>query len=705
MMNRESLLRILRIEKQKDLTVLTQAVPRSLNRAIDSFFEQTGWCGTFIVGGPQPQKGGALACYVFHRGQTFEFRNKWPRTDERYQENVIESYKHFLQLAYSPEHRKTFALKRNEDSNLNLGGEVTIIDDNGIGKGNDQPSVDCEAAQDQVSANEPAKRSTRKKRARLANLNEDSTDEDGIKMSGSEDDEDKEEANEEAVDIPPCPIRQTPEEKKREANIRRNKALFRLQSVYENEPDKLAKIDQAFYSFEVDVDDMDVANTILARAGLPSMDALAPDPLAELDAIRKLMEEEAATHKTKKLDPPARPKNPPRKVHFSDPLETGPASSRASYISTTGETPDEPASEIVTAITDPSPTAVDCRANSSETPVDLSCSIVDGGPDTPGQTILDPVPILVDTSPIGLSVAQHNNHESHSALPALVDSQEVEKNGTCDSVTQDVVKQKAGSGKGARGRCRKKRCTSDPDIADKENMTNSLLCSMTSSEDLLVVETPAPQNHELGGMQPAVKPDCPEWVDRVVHELRMIWSSTKWKALLEAWKAFELSGHGDQERALPLSKAPVEIHSALQLIEAPVEDFEFPYVHSGPSFSAIWWNWWLSCQSKWRIAENVKSGGPPKLKTDISKINTLQDLCYGGKKGLMLVVLSLALWIHAVEHSQQSSKSLAAAMADVSWVLKTLEASEHNSFTEMDIGKKRSAEVSTTRARKKSRSS
>lgn len=107
----------------------------------------------------------------------------------------------------------------------------------------------------------------------------------------------------------------------RDANIRRNKAMFQLRSIYTDQPEALDKIDQVFYGFEVDIDDMDVANTILARAGLPSLDASAPDPLAEMNAIKKAMEAQACNQAVRPLDLPPRTKNPTRKARFSNPKE------------------------------------------------------------------------------------------------------------------------------------------------------------------------------------------------------------------------------------------------------------------------------------------------------------------------------------------------------------------------------------------------
>lgn len=111
----------------------------------------------------------------------------------------------------------------------------------------------------------------------------------------------------------------------RDANIRRNNAMFRLRSIYNEQPEALDKIDQAFYGFEVDIEDMDIANTILARAGLPSLDASSPDPLAELNAIKKAMEADVPKNTPESLNVPPRPKNPIRRVRFSDPLEASPS--------------------------------------------------------------------------------------------------------------------------------------------------------------------------------------------------------------------------------------------------------------------------------------------------------------------------------------------------------------------------------------------
>lgn len=43
------------------------------------------------------------------------------------------------------------------------------------------------------------------------------------------------------------------------------------------------------------------------------------------------------------------------------------------------------------------------------------------------------------------------------------------------------------------------------------------------------------------------------WVDSVVEALRPIWTSSKWRNLLEAWKVFETGGHADQVRWVHLT--------------------------------------------------------------------------------------------------------------------------------------------------------
>lgn len=155
-----------------------------------------------------------------------------------------------------------------------------------------------------------------------------------------------------------------------------------------------------------------------------------------------------------------------------------------------------------------------------------------------------------------------------------------------------------------------------------------------------------------------------------------------------------------QVRPLPLTNAPVEVRSIIRTFETSFQDFDLPTVTSAATFSPVWWKWWLSFQPVWRLNPEAKAGTPPKLKTAISAGDSLKELCYGGKMGLTTVVFGLALWANAVEHSQPSNKSLAAAVTDVSWVLKTLVGDEHSSTTAINPGK-RPSEVVSLRAKKK----
>ncbi|KAL5492984.1 hypothetical protein ACEPAI_4432 [Sanghuangporus weigelae] len=680
-------------EKLSQIDTCIEAVPCSLRRALDSFHKQTGWCGSFIVGGPQPRKGGELACYVFHKGETHEFHNEWPQTDDLYKSNIVESYKHFLQLAFPAERRETFVLKSDEAPNSNSCEQVTVFEENNIEA--DTLSASRDSDQAVHPTNESIKKSARKRKKKFSELDEESSDNDDIEISASDCDMDKDEGNE-TMDIVPRPVRQTPEERKRDANIRGINTMFRLRSIYEIEPEKLEKIDKAFFGLEVDVDDMDVANTILARAGLPSMDASAPDPLAELSTFENTMEEQVTKKKASKdLDLPPRPKNPLRK----------------SFIDETDDGLNNPLPEHIVSV----PTSLDT--------VVLPCST----PQVDSPTAIAPIPAV--EPPSSPSIVHHtsqiNNITRGTGTSAASDLQE-DVQISCVS----KAKQTAGSVKRNRGHPRKQAGNSS---IEKENLSrwleqakSSMILSRTrrgastmqsnvlSHSTVLGEDAPnskplTSKGHELQCIEAATTPsepsDTPTWIDGIVQELRSIWPSAKWKALLKSWKLFEVGGHGDKGREFPLSKAPIEVRTVLQIVEGLPENFDLPYVHSGLAFSAIWWNWWVSCQPKWRIAAQPKTGSPAKLKMDISRENNLDGLRCGGKKGLLVVILGLALWVHAVEHSQQSTKSLATAITDVSWVLKALASGKHDLRTGTHSEKKRPAEIPKAPSRKKSRSS
>lgn len=156
-----------------------------------------------------------------------------------------------------------------------------------------------------------------------------------------------------------------------------------------------------------------------------------------------------------------------------------------------------------------------------------------------------------------------------------------------------------------------------------------------------------------------------------------------------------------QAQGFPLTNAPIEVRSVVRMFETTLQDFDLPDVTSASLFSSVWWNWWLSCQPNWRLDPEAKPGTLPKLKTDVTPANSLKGLCYGGKKGVTTVVFGLALWANAREHTQQSNKSLTAAVADVSWVLKTLAGDAHSLSPTMESVKKRTSEVTSSRMKKK----
>ena len=76
--------------------------------------------------------------------------------------------------------------------------------------------------------------------------------------------------------------RRTDAEKERDANVRYISARFFLEEKYSNNPEELDKIQDVLQSFKPDVDDYDIANTILAKAGISGSVDSTTDPLAEL---------------------------------------------------------------------------------------------------------------------------------------------------------------------------------------------------------------------------------------------------------------------------------------------------------------------------------------------------------------------------------------------------------------------------------------
>lgn len=141
----------------------------------------------------------ALTFLSFHKGETLEYHNEWPGTDETFKENVIESYKHFLQLTYrtfslciqgihslslslAPERCKTFALSTLGDDNCKPGADVTVMND----ADDEATSAQQVVEQGQDTANEPSKKSTRKTKTRITDIDDESSDESDIVLTDSE---------------------------------------------------------------------------------------------------------------------------------------------------------------------------------------------------------------------------------------------------------------------------------------------------------------------------------------------------------------------------------------------------------------------------------------------------------------------------------------------------------------------------------------
>lgn len=156
-----------------------------------------------------------------------------------------------------------------------------------------------------------------------------------------------------------------------------------------------------------------------------------------------------------------------------------------------------------------------------------------------------------------------------------------------------------------------------------------------------------------------------------------------------------------QGRKILFTDAPSEVNATIRIIQGTSDDVDLPIISSAAAFSPAWWHWWLSCQPAWRIDGNARPGAVPKLNRNVSPTRNLSQLCCGGSEGLMAVVLGLAIWANATEHSQQSNKALSSAVADVLWVLKSLIGGDSHSLSTSTSTKKATFENGGEPAKKK----
>ncbi|KAH8103652.1 hypothetical protein DFH11DRAFT_1734787 [Phellopilus nigrolimitatus] len=104
---------------QKAINVL----PESIECVHYNIEDQTNWYATTIFGGPNPRRGGQLSLFIAHRGKTHELGHEWPATDAKFNDNVIGSYKRFLEAAFPPEVAEKFALKEGNQGNQGEGNQ------------------------------------------------------------------------------------------------------------------------------------------------------------------------------------------------------------------------------------------------------------------------------------------------------------------------------------------------------------------------------------------------------------------------------------------------------------------------------------------------------------------------------------------------------------------------------------------------------
>ena len=89
-----------------------------------------------------------------------------------------------------------------------------------------------------------------------------------------------------------------------------------------------------------------------------------------------------------------------------------------------------------------------------------------------------------------------------------------------------------------------------------------------------------------------------------------------------------------------------------------------PRIESVQVFEEQWVKWWSAAQPQWRETQTW-----PFERVNAAGLDWGQ-LLNGGKDGLFLVVVSLGWWVHAHDPSEDSE--LSEAIADVTWVLKSL---------------------------------